>query len=126
MLPEDYRLIVTRGIQALREVEAQLRARAESASESSALWLRVRDVKSLWGWLDSESDWTWQTGFARTFSSPRDLGVLEESLAEAALLPYDEAPAIAALIAFLTRYKRGDFPLEDSSTYPQRSNEPES
>jgi len=117
---------VNKGVRALREVEAQLRARAESTPESNALWLRLRDVKSLAGWLDGADDWEWQTGCARTFSSPRDFGVLEEASAEAILLPYDGASAITALITFLTRYQRGDFPFEDSRTFPQSSGSPES
>ena len=49
------------------------------------------------------------------------MGVLEEAVAEATSSPYDDAPAITALIAFLTRYQRRDFPFEDPSTYPQPS-----
>jgi len=105
----------------MREVEAQLRARAVSTPESSSAWLRVRDVKSLLGWLVGEDDWAWQTGLARVHASPRDMGVLEEAVAEATSSPYDDAPAITALIAFLTRYQRRDFPFEDPSTYPQPS-----
>jgi hypothetical protein len=124
VLPSDYFSVVSRGIRALLAVEGQLRAKAESDSDSSALWLQLRDVKSLTGWLESADDWEWQTGLARTFSSPRDFGVLEEAFVEARSSPYEETTAIRALITFLTRYERGDFPFESSSTYPQTPNNP--
>jgi len=124
LLPKDYSLIVAKGIGALGAVEAPLRARAASSLDPGPLWIRVRDVKSLAGRLESEDDWAWQTGFARSLLSPRDLGVLEEAASDGEVLPYDDAPAISALLTFLTRYLRGDFPYEDAKTFPQSSNSP--
>jgi hypothetical protein len=127
MLPSEYRAILAEGIGALRCIEAECRERAERSPKAPELWLVVRDLGSLADRLASEDDWGWQTGFAGSLISPRDLGVLDEQAARIAPSPYrdqDSGTARAATVAklealraFLARYDAQDFVFEDPATY---------
>jgi hypothetical protein len=126
VLPSDYSRILADGVQALRDVEIELRARAERQTDAPDLWLAVRDVSTLAGRLRESDDWAWQTGFADIELSPADLRVLTALLEPgasdspyrdaAAAPPLDRHTAIRSLHDFLARYMAGDFELEDTET----------
>jgi len=131
VLPSGYSKVLLQGARALREVAAELRARAEREVDAPELWLTVRDVAGLAERLRESDDWGWQTGFGGDLS-PADLGVLAtlcESRGDPS--PYRDdasdspnAVAIATLHDFLTRYLDGDFEFEEIATYRSADDSP--
>lgn len=77
-LPEDWREIVSEGIDALAWAENMLDRELAQSSEISALLAGIRDVSGLAERLRETRDAEWENGYARVSLTPRDLAILEE------------------------------------------------
>jgi hypothetical protein len=111
MLPADYPSVVREGVRVLRQVAAELRARAADEPGEPAHLLALRDVSGLADRLEGTSGWEWRGGVARLSVAPQDLAVLRDLAAADGRSPYRDAP-LDALTRFLDRYLSHEFAFE--------------
>ena len=114
-LPANYLEVVHLGAATLGSLGTRLRKIAAKKPEMPELWLSVRTFEGLGGRLAESDDFEWRHGFVML--SPLDFGVLDELLArggaESVPLSAEEAAALTELRAFLNRYGRREYELDE-------------